>query len=118
MITLCSVSLPPDFFTTTSFSTVIVSLTCIFSSLFRNNGSSTQSTQDTVGTKDAGGGRGGRSVKAIPVILVIPGNIDVVPVSSGGFTPGDLDDTHEAVINEKTARFPGVRIGGCCLQSP
>ena len=100
MITLYSVSLPPDFFTTTNFLTEIVSLTCIFSSLFWNNGSSIQSTPDTVGAKDAGGGRGGRSVKkAIPGIWVIPGNIDVVPVSSGRFTPGDSDDTHEAVIN-------------------
>lgn len=54
---------------------------------------------------------GGRSVKAILGIGVIPGNIDVAPVSSGGFTPGDPGDTNEAVINEKTARLLGVRTG-------
>lgn len=62
-------------------------------------------------TEDVGGGMGGRSVKAILGIGVIPGNIDVAPVSSGGFTPGDPGDTNEAVINEKTARLLGVRTG-------
>lgn len=60
------------------------------------------------GAGDAGSGR---SVKAILGIGVIPGNIDVAPVSSGGFTPGDPDDTNEAVINGKTARLLGVRTG-------
>ena len=60
---------------------------------------------------DVGGGMSGRSVKAILGIGVIPGNIDVAPVSSGGFTPGDPDDTNEAVINEKTARLLGVGTG-------
>ena len=66
---------------------------------------------DGGGAEDAVGGRGGGSVKAIIGIGVIPGNIDVAPVSSDGFTPGDHDDTHEAVINEKTARLLDVGTG-------
>ena len=72
---------------------------------------SAEDTEDAGGGKDARGSMGGRSVKAILGIGVIPGNIDVAPVSSNGFTPGDPEDTHEAVINEKTARLLGVRTG-------
>lgn len=54
---------------------------------------------------------GGGEPKVIIGIGVIPGSIDVAPVSSEGFTPGDPGDTHEAVVNEKTARLLGVRIG-------
>jgi len=57
---------------------------------------------------DCGDGEG---PKAIIGIGVIPGSIDVPPVSSEGFTPGDPDDTHEAVVNEKTARLLGVHTG-------
>jgi putative ABC transport system permease protein len=66
---------------------------------------------DAESAEGAGDVGGGRSVKAILGIGVIPGNIDVAPVSSGGFTPGDPDDTNEAVINEKTARLLGVGTG-------
>ena len=66
---------------------------------------------DAESAEGAGDVGGGRSVKAILGIGVIPGNIDVAPVSSGGFTPGDPDDTNEAVINEKTSRLLGVGTG-------
>lgn len=74
---------------------------------------STEDVEDVGGGRDAGsgGGKSGRSVKAILGIGVIPGNIDVAPVSSGGFTPGDPDDTNEAVINEKTSGLLGVGTG-------
>ncbi|MEA1944997.1 MAG: FtsX-like permease family protein [Euryarchaeota archaeon] len=55
--------------------------------------------------------RDGSKPKAIIGIGVIPGKIDVPPVSSKGFTSGDPDDTHEAVVNEKTARLLDVRTG-------
>ncbi len=76
--------------------------------LYASDVGGAKSAEDTEGV---GGGMGGRSVKAILGIGVIPGNIDVAPVSSGGFTPGDPGDTNEAVINEKTARLLGVRTG-------
>ena len=68
---------------------------------------------------DAGEGRvGGDGVcdsscepKAILGIGVIPGAIDVAPVSSEGFTDGDCGSTHEAVLNEKTSRLLALEIG-------
>ena len=53
----------------------------------------------------------GGEPKVIIGIGVIPGSIDVAPVSSEGFTSGDPGDTREAVVNEKTARLLDVRTG-------
>ncbi len=76
--------------------------------LYASDAGGSEGAEGAEGAEDAGGDR---SVKAIIGIGVIPGSIDVPPVSSDGFTPGDPDDTHEAVINEKTARLLGVRTG-------
>ena len=59
----------------------------------------------------AGDCDGGCEPKAILGIGVIPGAIDVAPVSSEGFTDGDCGSTHEAVINEKTSRLLALEIG-------